>query len=193
MARVKLLAGLGNPGEEYARTRHNVGFRVIDTLAERHAVKLDRRKFKSRVGEGTLRSGNRRVRAVLLKPFTFMNLSGSALQATAHFFQVRPEDIIVVYDDLDLPFGRIRIRERGGDGGHRGIRSILDALGDESFVRLRVGIGRPAVPMDPIDYVLQPFTEEERDRLPAVLDRAADALEALVFEEPIVAMNRFNA
>ena len=193
MARVKLLAGLGNPGEEYARTRHNVGFRVIDTLAERHTIKLDRRKFKSRVGEGNLRSGDREARAILLKPLTFMNLSGAALQAAAHFFDIRPEDIVVVCDDLDLPFGKIRIRERGGDGGHRGIRSILDALSSDAFVRVRVGIGRPAVPLDPVDYVLQPFTQEELDRLPVVLDRAADALDTIVFEQPIVAMNRFNA
>jgi PTH1 family peptidyl-tRNA hydrolase len=192
MTPLKLLAGLGNPGEEYARTRHNVGFRVIDTLAERHAIRLAQRKFKSRMGEGALRSGNQQARVVLLKPLTFMNLSGSALQAAAHFFKLRPEDIVVIYDDLDLPFGKIRIRERGGDGGHRGVRSILDALGEDAFIRLRVGIGRPVVPMDPIDYVLQPFTKEELDGIPAVLDRAADALETIVFERPIVAMNRFN-
>ncbi len=190
---MKLLVGLGNPGQQYAGTRHNVGFRVIDHIADRHGIRISKEKFQSLVGEGTLRSDAGQARAVLLKPLTFMNLSGSALQAAAHFYRVRPEDTVVVHDDLDLPFGRLRVRERGGDSGQRGVRSILEQLGEENFVRLRVGIGRPQTPMDPADYVLQPFSEEQAERLPEVIDRAADALETIVFEGPIAAMNRFNA
>jgi PTH1 family peptidyl-tRNA hydrolase len=190
---LKLLAGLGNPGKQYAGTRHNVGFRVIDHLAERHGIRIAKEKFQSLVGEGSLLSDSEQARVVLLKPLTFMNLSGSALQAAAHFYRVDPEDTVVVHDDLDLPFGRLRIRERGGDSGQRGVRSILEILGEENFVRLRVGIGRPQTPMDPAAYVLQPFSAEEETRLSEVLDRAADALEAIVFEGPLAAMNRFNA
>lgn len=190
---MKLLVGLGNPGQQYARTRHSVGFRVIDHLAERHGIRIAREKFESLVGEGTLQSGAGRARVVLLKPLTFMNLSGSALQAAAHFYRVRPEDTIVVHDDMDLPFGKLRIRERGGDSGQRGVRSIVESLGEERFVRLRFGIGRPQTEMDPADYVLQSFPAEEEDHLPEILDRAADALETIVFEGPIAAMNRFNA
>ena len=189
---MKLLVGLGNPGERYARTRHNVGFRVIDTLAARHGIDIRKTKFDALVGEGALRAGASQERAVLLKPHTFMNLSGSSLQAAVHFYRVGPEDTVVVYDDLDLPFGKLRIRERGGDSGQRGVRSILEALGESEFARLRVGIGRPTTPMDPGDYVLQPFGPEETERLPAILDRAADALETIVFEGTIPAMNRFN-
>ena len=190
---MKLLAGLGNPGKQYARTRHNVGFRVIDHVAVRHGIRISREKFQSLLGEGVLRSGASQSRVVLVKPLTFMNLSGSALQAAAHFYRIGPEDTVVVHDDLDLPFGKLRIRARGGDSGQRGVRSILETLGEENFVRLRVGIGRPQTPMDPADYVLQIFSAEEEARLPEVLDRAADALETVVLEGPLAAMNRFNA
>ena len=190
---MKLLVGLGNPGRQYVGTRHNVGFRVIDHLAERHGIRIAKEKFQSLVGEGTLRSDAAQARVVLLKPLTFMNLSGSALQAAAHFYRVRPEDTVVVHDDLDLPFGKLRVRERGGDSGQRGVRSILEIFGEENFVRVRVGIGRPQTPMDPADYVLQAFSEEEEVRLPEILGRAADALEAIVFLGTIAAMNRFNA
>ncbi len=192
MGGVKIVAGLGNPGKRYERTRHNVGFRVIDSLAARQRIELRQRKFHGRLWKGKLRREVKEVPAVLLKPLTFMNRSGSTLQAAASFYRVPQEDIVVIHDDLDLPFGKLRIRERGGDSGQRGVRSVIDALGSDRFVRLRIGIGRPPVGVAPEDYVLEAFLPEEAASLPGILDRAVDALETVLFEGTVPAMNRFN-
>ena len=189
---MKLLAGLGNPGKKYEGTRHNVGFRVIDRLAERHEAKLARRKFKSLLWQGPLRSGNDEASALLLKPQTFMNRSGSAVAEAADYYEISTGDIVVVHDDLDLPFGKLRVRERGGDSGQRGVGSIIEILGDDQFVRIRIGVGRPPDHVPPEDFVLQAFLPGEARQLPEILDRAADALETIIFEGSIPAMNRFN-
>jgi len=189
---LKLLAGLGNPGKKYEGSRHNIGFRLIDRLAERHGATLGKRKFRSRLWQGVIRSDDSEATVLLLKPQTYMNLSGSALREAADYHGIAPEDIVVVHDDLDLPFGKLRIRERGGDSGQRGVRSIIEALGDR-FLRLRVGIGRPPPRLPAEDFVLQPFLPEEEERLPEILDRAVEALQTIVFEGSIPAMNRFNA
>jgi PTH1 family peptidyl-tRNA hydrolase len=192
MGGLKIVAGLGNPGKGYERTRHNVGFRVIDHLAGRQGIALRQRKFRGQLWKGQLQAEGKVVPAVLLKPLTFMNESGSALQAAAHFYRVPGEDIVIIHDDLDLLFGKLRIRERGGDSGQRGVRSIIQALGSDQFVRLRFGIGRPPVGVVPEDYVLETFLPEEASRLPEILDRAVDALETVIFEGSVPAMNRFN-
>ncbi|MFQ5457840.1 MAG: aminoacyl-tRNA hydrolase [Myxococcota bacterium] len=189
---MKLLAGLGNPGKKYEGTRHNIGFRVIEHLAARHAARLSRRKFNSLLWQGVLRSERNEVSVLLLNPQTFMNRSGSAVARAADYHGIAPEDIVVVHDDLDLPFGKLRVRERGGDSGQRGVGSIIESLGTDGFVRLRVGVGRPPVHVPPEDYVLQAFLPAEAEQLPEILDRAAEALEAIVFEGSIPAMNRFN-
>ena len=189
---MKLLAGLGNPGKKYEGSRHNIGFRLIDRLAERHGAKLGKRKFRSHLWQGLFRRDDSEAAILLLKPQTYMNLSGSALREAADYYDIRPEDIIVVHDDLDLPFGKLRIRARGGDSGQRGVRSIIEAMGTDVFFRLRLGVGRPPVRVSPEDFVLQSFLRDEEERLPEILDRAMEALETIVFEGSIPAMNRFN-
>lgn len=188
---MKLVVGLGNPGPEYADTRHNVGFRIVEHLAERHAIalRLDRR-VEGRLGEGTIRG----VRAALLLPLTYMNRSGRAVAAS---LEERPlvevgADLLVVYDDLDLPFGRLRIRPGGGAGGHRGLADIQARLGRSDFPRLRFGIGRPPEGLEGVEHVLAPFDPSEAEALAPRLALAADAVEAVLCEGVAVAMNRFN-
>ncbi|MGC8874832.1 MAG: aminoacyl-tRNA hydrolase, partial [Chloroflexia bacterium] len=168
-----LLVGLGNPGEAYVRTRHNVGFRCLSVLAARHRLSFRQKHGQARLAIGEI--AGRRV--VLARPYTYMNRSGTAVADLLKWLQLPLERLLVIHDDLDLPLGTIRLRPRGSAGGHRGMRSIIEALGTESFPRLRVGIGRPANPaQDPIDYVLSPFTAEEEPVLAGVLERAADAV-----------------
>ena len=176
MTRSPVVVGLGNPGRSYERTRHNVGFLVADELARRHGGSWRKRK-KAEAAPVSL--GSRDV--TLLKPTTFMNNSGSALA------DHRPEDLIVVHDDLDLPPGDVRVKVGGGAGGHNGLRSIIGRLGSD-FVRVRVGIGRPPVGVGVTDYVLSRMDAAVRDAVP----RAADAVEAVVEDSPEAAMNRFN-
>ena len=146
-----LIVGLGNPGLEYARNRHNVGFHCLDRLAQAHNLDIRRRKKRARVAKGTIAG----QQVVLAMPQTFMNESGRAVGPLTQFFQVELERLLVIYDDLDLPPGTIRIRPGGGSGGHKGMRSIIQYLGSQEFARLRIGIGRPPGRMDPADYVLQ--------------------------------------
>jgi len=184
-----LIVGLGNPGSEYAAHRHNIGFRVVDALASAHGLTFVRQKrARARVAEGELDG-----RPVLLaKPQTFMNLGGKAVARLSRAHEIPPERILVVYDDLDLPLGRLRLRSEGGTGGHKGMRSIIDLLGSRSFPRLRVGIDRPPGNMDPADYVLQPFDEEQSLILKDVVARAAAAIECWLAEGIMPAMDRFN-
>lgn len=188
---MKLVVGLGNPGPEYADSRHNAGFRIVDELARRHGIELTReRRLLGGVGRG--RVGG--VDAVLLEPHTYMNRSGQAvLAATAEFpLGELDRDLVVAYDDLDLPFGRLRIRPAGGAGGQKGLADIQARLGRNDFPRLRFGIGRPPPGDDPVDYVLAPFDAEQQAALADVLGRAADAIEAILTDGVHLAMNRFN-
>jgi PTH1 family peptidyl-tRNA hydrolase len=184
-----LIVGLGNPGEAYARTRHNVGFRCLGLLARRHGLALRRKKARARVAVGAI--GGRSV--VLARPYTYMNRSGGAVAGLRRWLGLPPERVLVLYDDLDLPLGAVRLRGRGGTAGHKGMRSIAQALGTEEFPRLRLGIGRPAdASVDPIDYVLEDFSRAEEAVLAPALEHAADAVECLLEEGLEAAMNRYN-
>ncbi len=184
-----LIVGLGNPGERYARTRHNIGFEALDTLARRHGLQFRTGRANSLTAEGTIAG----QRVVLAKPQTFMNLSGQAVSSLRAWYKLDPSrELLVIYDDLDLPFARLRLRERGSAGTHNGMRSIVQQLGSVEFPRLRVGIGQPPGKMDPAAYVLARFNKEEEAALPALLDTIADAVELVLREGLTAAMNRYN-
>jgi len=185
---VKIIAGLGNPGVRYEWTRHNVGFQALDRLAELKRVIIATRRFKSIYGRGRIDS----QQILLLKPQTFMNLSGEAVKRVVDFFGTSAEDLIVVHDDLDLPLGKLRFKQKGGDGGHQGIRSITEALGSNMFLRLKVGIGRPPEGMDPADYVLQTLNKSERVDFDHVASWAAESLMVLLLEGLPRAMSGFQ-
>jgi PTH1 family peptidyl-tRNA hydrolase len=184
-----LIVGLGNPGRKYSRNRHNAGFHCLDCLAQAYGIEFDAKRDKAEVALG--RVAGRRV--VLAKPQTFMNDSGQAVGALARFFKVTPEDALVVYDDLDLPQGTLRLRPHGSAGGHRGMLSIMQHLGTRDFPRLRVGIGRPPGRMPPKAYVLQDFSADEWSEMVEVYARAVAAVECWIAEGIKEAMNRFNA
>jgi PTH1 family peptidyl-tRNA hydrolase len=184
-----IVVGLGNPGRQYAGTRHNFGFELIDRLC----VRLDAqglRLHSHALVTTTLHEGHK---VLLAKPQTYMNLSGKSVQGLANFYRVPLSKILVAHDDLDLPFGTLRLRPGGGPGGQKGVRSTIEMLGSQDFSRLRLGIGRPLGQMDPSDYVLQQFSRAERDQLSQALDRAADAALVFVADGIQAAMNRFNA
>ncbi len=189
----RLVVGLGNPGPEYARTRHNVGFRVLDLLAARSGTTFESDAgLRARVALAKVAE----TACVLLEPETFMNRSGESVQAAlARWPSLAPErDLLVVYDDLDLPPGRLRLRPGGSAGGHRGMADIARVLGSQATPRLRFGIGHPGASAAVIDWVLEPFAEaEEAELLPAALARAADAVESVIGEGLVAAMGRFNA
>ncbi len=184
-----LIVGLGNPGAEYAATRHNVGFRCVDALAAAHRLEWARRKkSKARVAEGRIAG-----RAVLLaKPQTYMNLSGSSVQGLAAFYKIPPERILVIFDDLDIPLGTLRIRPKGGSGGHKGMADIIRKLGTQDFPRIRFGISRPPERMDPAAYVLQPFRAEELPLVARTVERVVQTVETWLAEGINAAMNRYN-
>ncbi len=184
----QLVVGLGNPGPRYAATRHNAGFFVLDLLAERTGGRFKAHRSRCDVLEGRL-AGHP---VVLAKPRSYMNDSGGAVVAAARFYKVPVERMIVVHDDLDLPYGTLRLKRGGGDGGHNGLRSLTAALGCNDYARVRFGIGRPPGRQDPADYVLREFAAAERRELAFLVDRAADAVEALLADGLEVAQNRFN-
>jgi PTH1 family peptidyl-tRNA hydrolase len=188
---LKLVVGLGNPGPEYERTRHNAGFRIVECLAARHGIALAReRRLLGRCGRGRVAG----VDAAILEPETWMNRSGRAVLAALEAWALDPAaDLLVAYDDLDLPFGRLRLRPGGSAGGHNGLGDIQERLGRSDFARLRFGIGRPPPGCDAIEYVLAPFAPEEAASLEGLVERAADAIEAALVEGVERAMNRFNA
>lgn len=188
MAAPYLIVGLGNPGPQYARNRHNVGFQVLDRLAARHGLSFSRTMHRALVAEGHI--DGRRV--ILAKPLTYMNNSGEAVGALVRYFNIPLEQVLVVYDDMDLPQGALRLRPKGGSGGQRGMQSIIHHLGTEVFPRLRVGIGRPPGRMDAAAYVLQNFSPDEETIMEEVRERAADAIETWLREGLQAAMNRFN-
>ncbi|MFE3191774.1 aminoacyl-tRNA hydrolase [Nocardia sp. NPDC059240] len=172
-----LVVGLGNPGPEYERTRHNVGFMVAEVLAERVGGRFTVHK-KSGADLLEARLDGRKV--LLAKPRTYMNLSGRPVAALAKFFSVPATEVIVVHDELDLPFGQIRLKRGGGEGGHNGLRSISQALTTKDYLRVRFGIGRPPGRQDPADYVLKPFSAPERKEVPVIVEQTADAVELLL-------------
>ncbi len=183
---MKLIVGLGNPGKAYANNRHNVGYRCIDYFARKHRIPIRERKARAKVGIGEVVKN----RVVLAKPRTFMNLSGQAVSRLVRQFNVPLEDLVVIYDDLDLPLGKVRIRQRGSSAGHKGVESIIAALGSRDFPRIRVGIGRPDG--DEISYVLSDFTAEEREVVTEAIAKVADALHCILAEGIEVAMKRYN-
>lgn len=177
MAEPLLVVGLGNPGPQYAKTRHNVGFMVADLLAARIGAPFTVHK-KSGAEIVTGRLGGRPV--VLAKPRTYMNESGRHVGPLAKFYSVPPGDVIVLHDELDIAFGKIRLKLGGGEGGHNGLRSLVNALGTKDFQRVRIGIGRPPGRKDPAAFVLEPFNATERDEVPTICEQAADATELLL-------------
>ncbi|SNT19725.1 peptidyl-tRNA hydrolase, PTH1 family [Asanoa hainanensis] len=186
-----LVVGLGNPGKEYAKNRHNVGFMVADLIAERIGAKFGRhRRAVADVAEGRLGFGGPRL--VLVKPLTYMNLSGGPAVALAQFYKVPPEQIIAVHDELDIPYGQIRAKIGGGEGGHNGLRSMSKSLGTKDYARVRFGIGRPPGRQDPADYVLNDFSAAERKELEFLVDRAADVAEAVSSKGVEWAQNAYN-
>jgi peptidyl-tRNA hydrolase, PTH1 family len=184
-----LIIGLGNPGPEYAGNRHNCGFMVADLLAGRIGAAFKRDRSRARVAAGQLAG----LPVTLAKPQTFMNLSGGPVAALARFYKIPAERIVVVHDELDLPFGSIRLKRGGGDNGHNGLRSVTAALTTRDYLRVRVGIGRPPGRMDPADFVLHDFSAAERKVLPDILERSADAIEAVLQRGLAAAQNEFHA
>ncbi|HEY7271087.1 MAG TPA: aminoacyl-tRNA hydrolase [Actinoplanes sp.] len=186
-----LVVGLGNPGREYAGNRHNVGFAVADLLASRMGVTFGRHKrAHADVAEGRLGFGGPRV--ILAKPLTYMNLSGAPVTALAQFYKVPVDNVLAVHDELDLPYGQVRAKRGGGEGGHNGLRSISKSLGTKEYARVRFGIGRPPGRQDPADYVLTDFGAAERKDLAFLVDRAADVAEAVVLEGVEWAQNKYH-
>ncbi|HZL19547.1 MAG TPA: aminoacyl-tRNA hydrolase [Polyangia bacterium] len=183
-----LVVGLGNPGEQYQDNRHNLGFKVVDELRARARGPVSRAKFGAELCEVTL--GGARI--LLCKPMEFMNVSGQAVARVAAFWKVPAADVVVVHDELDLPFGRLKLGVGGGHGGHNGVRSMLSDLGGAEFARVRVGVGRPAAGRDPADYLLSDFSRAEDKELPALVGLAADAIEMVISKGLPTAMNRFN-
>ena len=184
-----VIIGLGNPGAEYQRTRHNIGFHVVDALAHRWDIRLSRRSFLSLVGDGAWQG----EKVLLAQPQTYMNRSGEAAIKIRDFYHLALSNFVVVHDDLDLLAGRVRIKRGGGGaGGNRGIASLIEAFGSKDFVRVKVGIGRPPGRQDPADFVLQPFTRQEEASILAAVDRAADAVETLLSQGLEKAMAAFN-
>jgi PTH1 family peptidyl-tRNA hydrolase len=188
-AMVKLVAGLGNPGRKYAKTRHNLGFMVVDLLAEREGASFKKRKGD--FSQSTIPVGG--ANRTLLKPSTFMNLSGLAVSYAARFYELSPREILVVCDDISLPLGKIRIRSRGSDGGHKGLRSIVEELGSNDFPRLRIGIGTPENPDYPVeDFVLSKFSRAEEKAISEAIRTAVSAVETIVRDGVEAAQQTYN-
>lgn len=185
---MRLVVGLGNPGRKYADTRHNAGFLVVDRLAQRLGAPVDQKQFGAEVGKATFGA----VPAILAKPQGYMNLSGQPVASLRGYYKVEADQIVVVHDDLDIPFGDVRVKKGGGHGGHNGLRDMQAKLGTNDFVRVRFGVSRPAPGQDTADYVLGDWSSTERDQLDAIVDRAADAVESVVRDGAISAMNLFN-
>lgn len=183
-----LIVGLGNPGREYRNNRHNIGFRSLDHLAKTWQIPVDHVRNKSLTGQGTWE--NHRI--ILAKPHTYMNLSGLAVSSLVRFYKVALERMMVIYDDLDLPLGTLRLRSSGGSAGHKGMTSIIQQLGSDQFPRLRLGIGRPHGRLPVEKYVLQDFTPQEEELLPLLMEKSTEAVETFLIEGIHEAMTRFN-
>ncbi|MFY9269244.1 MAG: aminoacyl-tRNA hydrolase [Candidatus Manganitrophaceae bacterium] len=188
---MKLIVGLGNPGPQYERTKHNVGFWFIDTFANKYGVSLSKKEGEAKVGYGSLPTPSGRVDFLLAEPQTFMNRSGRSVRGLLQRTGISFSDLVVVYDDLDLPCGRLRIRTQGSSGGHRGVASIIEAIETDRFIRIRIGIGRDPS-RDPADYVLIPFSPDILKLVHATIDRGIEALPLLLEGKTTEAMNRYH-
>lgn len=187
-----MIVGLGNPGPQYSRNRHNIGFQCIELCAQRWGIALDRLQMSAQTGSGFVTRDGLRQKVLLVKPLTFMNASGQAVAPLARFYRIEPSSILVIHDDLDLPAGKLRLRPGGSSGGQRGVQSIIEQLGTQDFPRIRVGVGRPPNGMDPAAYVLQNFSKEEEAIFTPLRTRIVEAAECWLFEGVERAMNRFN-
>ena len=193
---MKLIIGLGNHGKTYAANRHNIGFRCVNFLSRHYSIPLKKNECRAQTGSGKIAG----TPVLLAKPKTFVNLSGAAVSRLMKKHPVAIDDVIVIHDDLDLPLGKLRIRKGGRSGGHKGINSIITAIGDSNFCRIKVGIGRPVAPDGTpitdekviVDYVLGDFTHEEEEAVKPIITRVAEAVECLLTEGLTAAMNRFN-
>jgi PTH1 family peptidyl-tRNA hydrolase len=182
-----MVVGLGNPGRKHRHNRHNIGFMVLDKLAARHEIKLSRVQSQALVGSGRIESRS----VILVKPMTYMNLSGKSVGALSRYYRIPLSKLVITYDEIDLPFGIVRIRESGSSGGHNGMKSIIEHVGSD-FPRIRIGVGRPTGRMDAAAYVLQNFSKEEKEVVGAIEDRAVDAIDLFLLEGINSAMNRYN-
>ncbi|MGL4819448.1 MAG: aminoacyl-tRNA hydrolase [Bacilli bacterium] len=185
---MKIYVGLGNPGEKYAKTRHNIGFMAIDALSEAWGIPLNQSKFNGMFGTGTVNG----ERVCLVKPLTYMNLSGQCVVPLMNFYKETEDNLYVIYDDLDLPTGAIRLRQKGSAGGHNGMKSIIGVLGASSFKRIRLGIGRPSTPQPVPDYVLSPFTKDEQPIVLETVKKTVEVCEDTLKQTFVLTMNKFN-
>lgn len=183
-----LIAALGNPGRRYQNTRHNIGFLTLETLGRRHGIAVEKKKFEGRYGLGTI--GENPV--LLLTPLTYMNRSGTAVAAFLHYFRIPLNHLIVLHDDMDLPWNTLRISEKRGAAGHKGVLSVIQEIKTTEFIRVRIGIGRPPTGVPPEAYVLEKFSPAEKADLPFLTERASEAVEAILSQGITPAMNRFN-
>lgn len=181
-----LIVGLGNPGSQYEDTRHNIGFKVVDNIAKEYNIEVNRQKFKGIYGEGFING----EKVILLKPTTYMNLSGESIREVVDFYKLSNEDVLVIYDDISLDVGRLRIRDKGSAGGHNGIKSIIAHLGTDVFPRIKVGVGQPNV--DLVNYVLGKFTKEEMEVLSESIEASTKATKEIITSDVKTAMNKFN-
>lgn len=185
---MKCIVGLGNPGKKYSTTRHNIGFMVVDELVRRHSFDLNKTKFNGKYALEHI--GKEKV--LFLQPQTYMNSSGEAIRPLMDYYDIPTEDVVIVYDDLDLPTGKIRLRQKGGPGGHNGIKSSISHLGTKEFKRIRIGVGRPTTPQAVIDYVLGTFPKDQIDDVQDSIEKAADAFETWLGKPFVEVMNEFN-
>lgn len=185
---MKLIVGLGNPGMEYVGTRHNVGFETIDRIAGQFSIEMNQQKHKGVYGQGIIAG----QKVILAKPMTYMNNSGECVGAIARFYKIAPEDVTVIYDDINLDVGQLRLREKGSAGGHNGIKSIIAHLGSEDFCRVRIGVGMKHPGQDLANHVLSKFPKEQQETIAEGMDDAGDAVELMLSEGIQKAMNRYN-
>lgn len=183
-----LIVGLGNPEEEYSKTRHNMGFNTINKISQQYNIEVKQNKFQALYGSGMIE----KEKVILLKPQTYMNLSGESVKEVAEFYNLKPEEIIVIYDDIDIEKGHIKIRKKGGAGSHNGMKSVVEELQSTDFARIRVGIGQPEFKSDMINYVIGKVPQEEQEILQQGVEKAAKAVEEILKNGIDIAMNKFN-
>ena len=188
MIRLYIIVGLGNPGKEYEKTRHNTGFITIDKLANKYNIEINKEKHKALVGSGTIEG----EKVILVKPQTYMNLSGEAAREVLDFYKEDVRNVIAIFDDIDLPLGNIRIKEKGSAGTHNGVKSLVKELGSQDFKRVKVGIGSPTGQMDLISHVLGKFSNEEWEKIDKSSDNAVNAIGIIIRDGILKAMNEYN-
>jgi len=184
---IPVIVGLGNPGKNFVNTRHNAGFRIIDQLSKEHAIPLNQTYKTVEFGKGQISQ----VTCMLVKPMNYMNLSGPSLQQFVFFYKTHIENMVVIHDDMDITLGKIKIKQKGGHGGHNGVKSIIETFGNNQFIRIRIGIGRPEK-QNPVDYVLQPFTNEENELVDMMISTTCKAIQTILLKGVTYCMNHFN-